>query len=58
MRRILIIEDDDEIAMLERDYLEIEGFAAEIVSDGEAAVSAALNGGYDLLLLEIGRAHV
>ena len=28
MAKILIVEDDEEIAMLERDYLEIEGFQA------------------------------
>ena len=27
MSKILIIEDDSEIAMLERDYLEIEGLS-------------------------------
>ena len=29
MTKILIAEDDREIAMLERDYLEIEGFEAK-----------------------------
>ena len=37
MAKILIVEDDEEIAMLERDYLEIEGFQTEIISDGGAA---------------------
>lgn len=27
MRKILIVEDDNDIAMLERDYLEIAGFS-------------------------------
>lgn len=53
MRKILIAEDDAEIAMLERDYLEIEGFEIQLVSDGEAAVAAALAGGYDLILLDL-----
>ena len=30
MAKILIVEDDEEIAMLERDYLEIEGFQAQV----------------------------
>ena len=42
MAKILIVEDDEEIAMLERDYLEIEGFQTEIISDGGAAEEAAL----------------
>ena len=37
MAKILIVEDDEEIAMLERDYLEIEGFQAQVISDGGAA---------------------
>ena len=53
MPKILIVEDDVEIAMLERDYLEIEGFETQTVSDGEAAVAAALTGGFDLLLLDL-----
>lgn len=53
MSKILIIEDDDEISMLERDYLEINGFSADIISDGSKAVSTALTGGYDLILLDL-----
>ena len=53
MPKILIVEDDVEIAMLERDYLEIEGFETQTVSDGETAVEAALTGGFDLLLLDL-----
>ena len=53
MSKILIVEDDVEIAMLERDYLEIEGFETQTVSDGETAVEAALTGGFDLLLLDL-----
>ena len=53
MSRILIVEDEDEIAMLERDYLEIEGFETHIISDGEEAARAAAGGGYDLILLDV-----
>lgn len=53
MSKILIIEDDSEIAMLERDYLEIEGFETSVIDDGEAAAEEALRGGYDLLLLDL-----
>ena len=53
MAKILIVEDDEEIAMLERDYLEIEGFQTEIISDGGAAEEAALTGAYDLILLDL-----
>ena len=53
MSRILIAEDDAEIAMLERDYLEIEGFETELVEDGEQAAAAALTGRCDLILLDL-----
>ena len=53
MAKILIVEDDEEIAMLERDYLEIEGFQAQAISDGGAAEEAALTGAYDLILLDL-----
>lgn len=53
MTKILIIEDDNEISMLEKDYLEISGISADIVSDGSKAVSTALNGEYDLILLDV-----
>ena len=39
--------------MLERDYLEIEGFQADILSDGEQGEQAALTGEYDLILLDL-----
>ena len=53
MAKILIVEDDEEIAMLERDYLEIEGFQTEIISDGGVAEEASLTGAYDLILLDL-----
>ena len=53
MSKILIVEDDNDIAMLESDYLEINGFETEIISDGEAAVEALLQDTYDLVILDL-----
>lgn len=53
MQRILIIEDDPNIAELERDFLEINGFTTTIVADGEEGLRTALAGGYDLILLDV-----
>ena len=53
MSRILIIEDDREIAEIERDYLELDGFAADIASDGVSGLEQALAGDYDLILLDL-----
>ena len=53
MRKILIVEDDNDIAMLERDYLEIAGFSTGLAADGDAAAAAVLSGEYDLILLDV-----
>ena len=53
MKKILIIEDDSAIAAIERDYLEIERFQIEIAADGTKGLEKALNGGFDLILLDL-----
>ncbi len=53
MAKILIAEDDREIALLEQDYLEIHGFESEIVADGALACTRALSGEFDLILLDL-----
>jgi DNA-binding response OmpR family regulator len=53
MKKILIIEDDPDIAELERDYLKLNGYAAEIETDGDSGLKKALAGGYDLILVDL-----
>ena len=53
MERILIIEDDADIAGIEKDYLALSGYSVDIESDGNGGLYAALNGKYDLILLDI-----
>lgn len=53
MNRILIIEDELSIAELERDYLEIEGFHADIATDGKTGLEMVLNNRYVLILLDL-----
>jgi len=53
MKRVLIIEDDQSIAELERDYLEINGFAVEIAQDGTAGLDKVMRKEYDLVLLDL-----
>ncbi|MCD8390820.1 MAG: response regulator transcription factor, partial [Firmicutes bacterium] len=53
MDKILIVEDDAEIAMLERDYLEISGFETKTLTSGKDASEEAVNGGYSLILLDL-----
>lgn len=53
MKRILIIEDDELIAELERDYLETNGFSVDLIFDGTEGFERALTGGYDALILDV-----
>jgi two-component system alkaline phosphatase synthesis response regulator PhoP len=53
MPRILIVEDDPDIALgLEQD-LRLEGYVVQVVSDGLAAVEKGRGGGFDLILLDV-----
>lgn len=53
MEKILIVEDDELIAELERDYLEANGFETEIAYDGLDGERKARTGKYDAMLLDI-----
>ncbi len=53
MSRILIVEDEQEIAELEKDYLELSGFEVEIETDGESGLQRALEGDFDLYILDL-----
>ncbi|MCX8129498.1 MAG: response regulator transcription factor [Clostridia bacterium] len=53
MKKVLIVEDDQGIAELQRDYLEINGFAVNICSDGVAGLASIENEEYDLIILDI-----
>ena len=54
MSKILIIEDEEAIADLEKDYLELSGFEVEIANRGDVGLEKALNEDYDLIILEYG----
>jgi DNA-binding response OmpR family regulator len=53
VKKILIVEDDESIAELERDYLEISGFKTEIAQNGYKGLELALNEDFDLILLDV-----
>ena len=53
MSKILIVEDEEAIAELERDYLELSGFTVEVANDGETGLKKALNEEYDLFILDL-----
>ena len=52
-KRILIVEDDADIAAIERDYLELDGYAVSIAPDGTTGLDAALHQPFDLVILDI-----
>lgn len=54
MAKILLVEDDEEILNLERDYLEMSGYEVQTAADGNAALDAIRgSGSFDLLILDI-----
>ena len=53
MSRILIIEDEEAIAELEKDYLELSGFEVVISNRGDLGLEKALNEDFDLIILDL-----
>ncbi len=53
MSRLLIIEDEESIAELEKDYLELSGFDVEIENNGTNGLVRALSEEFDLYILDL-----
>ena len=53
MSRILIVEDEVDIANLEKDYLELSGFEVQIENDGTSGLARALAEDFDLFILDL-----
>ena len=53
MSKILIIEDEEAIADLEKDYLELSGFDVSIENTGDIGLATALNDDFDLIILDL-----
>lgn len=51
-KKILLVEDDEALAAVYKSRLEIEGFEARAVYNGEEALSAAISFRPDLILLD------
>lgn len=52
-RKILIVEDDADISMIEEAYLESAGFDTKIIEDGALVIEALEKEKYDLILLDL-----
>ena len=53
MSKILIIEDEEAIADLEKDYLELSGFEVEIEHRGDVGLKRALTEDFNLVILDL-----
>ena len=53
MKWMLIIEDDEAIAAIERDYLVLGGFEVEIAGTGGDGIAMGRSGRFDLILLDL-----
>lgn len=53
MSKILIVEDEEVIADLEKDYLELSGFEVEITNNGKDGLEQALKGDFSLVILDL-----
>ena len=52
-KRILIVEDEESIADLEKDYLELSNFEVEVANDGETGLKKGMEGDFDLIILDL-----
>ena len=53
MSKILIVEEEEAIADLEKDYLELSGFDVEIENDGTSGLERALSEEFDMYILDL-----
>ncbi len=53
MNRILIVEDEEAIAELEKDYLELSEFQVDICNTGDQGLKAALEQDFNLVVLDL-----
>ncbi|MCM1140175.1 MAG: response regulator transcription factor [Muribaculum sp.] len=51
--KILLCEDDENLGMLLREFLQAKGFNADLFEDGEKGYKAFLKGKYDLCVLDV-----
>jgi len=50
---ILLVEDDENLGIVLKDFLELDKYKVSLSRDGEAALVAFYNNTFDLLILDI-----
>lgn len=53
MAKVLLVDDDVDLSAMLKEYLEHEGFAVDVVHDGETGVRLALADGHDIAVLDV-----
>ncbi|SFA82781.1 DNA-binding response regulator, OmpR family, contains REC and winged-helix (wHTH) domain [Acetitomaculum ruminis DSM 5522] len=53
MSKILIVEDEESIADLEKDYLELSGFEVDVENSGTVGLERAIKEDFDLFILDL-----
>ena len=53
IRRVLLVEDEENLVLTVRDRLTNEGYGVEVAMDGETAVEVARPGAFDIILLDV-----
>jgi DNA-binding response OmpR family regulator len=53
MNKILLIDDDEELCDLVKEYLTVEGFEVEAVHDGASGLERALSNDFGLIILDV-----
>ena len=51
--RLLVVDDDVELCSLLEEFLRREGYTVECVHQGKTGLEKALQGGYDLIILDV-----
>ena len=51
--RILLCEDDENLGMLLREYLQAKNYSADLYPDGDAGFKAFVKNKYDLCILDV-----
>ena len=53
MSKVLIVEDEEAIAEIEKDYLKLSGFEVTVKSDGESGLESSMGEDYDICILDV-----
>jgi DNA-binding response OmpR family regulator len=51
--KILLCEDDENLGMLLREYLQVKGYDTDLMSDGEAGYKAFMKNSYDVCVFDV-----